>query len=221
MNNNFKIIENLIARRFRKLIWKCLSPDQFVGGADRNIHHGIGKARNAILAAGKMRDGSGIADTDFMAAFDWMLLSWVWKVLGKLGIGIHVTEKVKNLFEDCITITAVNSKYVRVFQDRRGSIRQGGCASMDWFSFGIDPLLRYLSGRLQGILIATVTLQGPSLPGDPVPLPPMEDRFKLMAFCDDVKPAIPSMAEFLIVDKGCQLFERSSGCKLHRNPSSN
>ena len=29
------------------------------------------------------------------------------------------------------------------------------------------------------------------------------------------------MAEFLIVDKGCQLFESSSGCKLHRDPSSN
>ena len=92
---------------------------------------------------------------------------------------------------------------------------------MDWFSYGIDPLLRYLSGRLQGILIASVPLQGPSLQGDPVPLPPMEDRFKLMAFCDDVKPAITCMAEFTIVDKGCQLFERSSGCKLHRDPSSN
>ena len=221
LNNDFKIIENLIARRFRKLTRKCLSPDQYVGGSDRNIHHGIGKARNAIFAAGKMRDGSGIADTDFMAAFDWMLLSWVWRVLGKLGVDNHVIENVKNLYDDSITITVVNNKYGRVFQDRRGSIRQGGCASMDWFSFGIDPLLRYLSGRLKGILIASVPLQGPSLQGDPVPLPPMEDRFKLMAFCDDVKPAITCMAEFTIVDKGCQLFERSSGCKLHRDPSSN
>ena len=28
LNNDFKLIENLIARRFRKLTWKCLSPDQ-------------------------------------------------------------------------------------------------------------------------------------------------------------------------------------------------
>ena len=28
------------------------------------------------------------------------------------------------------------------------------------------------------------------------------------------------MAEFTVVDKGMQLFENASGCKLHRDPSS-
>ena len=50
-------------------------------------------------------------------------------------------------------------------------------------------------------------------------LPPLEDRFKLMAYCDDVKPTITSMAEFLTVDRACALFEKSSGCQLHRDPS--
>ena len=40
-----------------------------------------------------------------------------------------------------------------------------------------------------------------------------------MAYCDDVKPSITSMAEFMIVDTACSLFEKSSGCKLHRDPS--
>ena len=41
-----------------------------------------------------------------------------------------------------------------------------------------------------------------------------------MAYCDDIKPSITSMAEFITVDTACSLFERSSGCKLHRNPAS-
>ena len=90
---------------------------------------------------------------------------------------------------------------------------------MEWFAFGIDPMLRYLEKRLQGILITTLPVLGPTLEGAPSPLPPLEERFKLMAYCDDVKPSITSMAEFLTVDNACSLFEKSSGCKLHRDPS--
>ena len=78
---------------------------------------------------------------DFIAAFDWMVLSWVWQVLEKLGVSGSVINRVKSLYNDSITITVVNNQLGRVFQDRRGSLRQGGCASMEWFSFGIDPLL--------------------------------------------------------------------------------
>ena len=38
---------------------------------------------------------------------------------------------------------------------------------------------------------------------------------KLMAYCDDVT----SMSEFFTVDTACSLFEKSSGCKLHRDPA--
>ena len=156
---------------------------------------------------------------DFVAAFDWLVLSWVWLVLGKLGVDPSVINRVKGLYEDSITITVVNNQLGRVFHDRRGSLRQGGCASMEWFSFGIDPLLRYLERRLQGILISSLPVLGPSPKDERHPLPPLEERFKLMAYCDDVKPAITTMAEFSTVDRACTLFEKSSGCQLHRDPA--
>ena len=168
---------------------------------------------------GQSKVGCGIADTDFVAAFDWLVLSWVWKVLLKLGVDSSVVRRVQGLYEDNITITVVNNTLGRVFPDKRGSLRQGGCASMDWFSFGIDPLLRYLDKRLMGILIASLPVSGPSLEGEMVPLPPLEERFKLMAYCDDVKPSITTMAEFSTVDQACTLFEKSSGCQLHRDPT--
>ena len=75
-----------------------------MAGKDRKIHHGIAKARDAIQAAMKAKLGCGIADTDFIAAFDWLVLSWVWKVLLRLGVHAQVVRRVQQLYEDSITI---------------------------------------------------------------------------------------------------------------------
>ena len=48
---------------------------------------------------------------------------------------------------------------------------------------------------------------------------PTELRYKVIAYCDDVKPAITSIEEFILVEKAMSLFEKSSGCKLHRDPA--
>ena len=158
MNCDFKLVEGVEARRFRKISNRVLSPVQYVAGKDRRIHHGIAKARDAIQAAMKSKFGCGIADTDFVAAFDWLVLSWVWKVLIKLGVNERCVHRVKELYQDSITIVSVNNKLGRVFQDKRESLRQ-------LFAFGIDPLLRYLDMRLQGILITSIPIMGPVLQG--------------------------------------------------------
>ena len=49
----------------------------------------------------------------------------------------------------------------------------------------------------------------------------MELRYKVQGYLDDCKPAITTMAEFSLVDRACNLFEMSSGCRLHRDPASN
>ena len=74
LNCDFKLIEGLEARRFRKIGNRILSPSQYVAGSDRRIHHGISQARDAIQAVMRSKTGCGIADTDFMAAFDWLVL---------------------------------------------------------------------------------------------------------------------------------------------------
>ena len=89
---------------------------------------------------------------------------------------------------------------------------------MEWFTYGIDPVISYLEKRLRGILIHSLPVQGP-LPHPPSPpLPEVQQRYKLIAYCDDVKPAITSMQEFTLVDQAMTIFEKSSGCKLHRDP---
>ena len=89
---------------------------------------------------------------------------------------------------------------------------------MEWFSYGIDPLLLFLDLNLKGIPISSLPVSGPAKENDPFPLPCSEERFKVMAYCDDVKPAISSLEEFNVADTGASLFERAAGTRLHRDP---
>ena len=58
---------------------------------------------------------------------------------------------------------------------------------------------------------------GPGLP-DGSPPQPVEERYVVYGYADDVKPSVTTMAECGVVDNAAGLFERSSGCKLHRDP---
>ena len=53
------------------------------------------------------------------------------------------------------------------------------------------------------------------------PLKEYTHCYKVVGYCDDIKPAITTMNEFVTVDKGVKLFEDLSGCSLHRDPPSN
>ena len=50
--------------------------------------------------------------------------------------------------------------------------------------------------------------------------PDIETRYVLYAYCDDLKPAITSRWEFLLVERVMTLFELASGCKMHRSAES-
>ena len=51
-------------------------------------------------------------------------------------------------------------------------------------------------------------------------LPSLETRYILYAFGDDLKPAITNLWEFIVVERVMTLFERFSGCKMHRTAAS-
>ena len=107
----------------------------------------------------------------------------------------------------------------RPFTNNRLSLRQGDLPSMFWFAYAIDPLLIYLEKRLTELLIYKLPVSGTVLWKEP-PLPPQEERYKVIYYADDVKPGVTSMEEFRLVDKASNLFEKASGCVLHRDPSS-
>ena len=220
LNSDFKIATGIEAKKFKQVSTHTLSPNQLVAGDNRRMHHGINLARDAIFAASKSKQGCGILDTDYMAAFDYLVMHWVFKVLLKKGVSRQVINRLHNLYRDNITVVVVNNILGRAFVNNRLSLRQGDLPSMTWFAYGIDPLIQYLEKRLTGILIHSLPLLGPVAAGAPHPLHPLEQRYTVIGFADDLKPAVSSMNEFLLVDRASAMFERSSGCKLHRDPAS-
>ena len=168
-----------------------------------------------------MKSGCGLLDLDFLAGFDWLNMAWVYLVLSKKGVCEEVIRRIKRLYGESISVVVVNNLLGKAFSNLRDSLRQGDVPSMFWFGTGIDPLLLYLEKRLMGIPITSLPLLGPTSEDDPSPtLAPLVQKFKLVAYADDVKPAITSMSEFQLVDTACSLLERASGVKLHRDPSS-
>ena len=169
-----------------------------------------------------------------------MVLTWAIKVLEKKGMDKEACSRLLNLYLDNYAVVVVNNIKGRSIKNQRLSIKQGDKVSMEIFTFGIDPVLAYLRRRLQGIPICSLPVQGPlpapelspvgfseppprrrpHLKTQAVTLAPQELRYYIVGYCDDLKPAITSMSEFILVDKAMQLFERSSGCKMHRDPLS-
>ena len=161
LNSDFKIISGIDARRFKDTATITLSPLQLVAGDDRRIHHGINLARDAIQASTSIKSGCGIADMDYQAAFDFLVMSWVFMVLEKKGVSTKVIHRLKNLYHENFSIIVVNNIAGKTVRNTRLSLRQGDKPSMFFFAFSIDPLIIYLERRLTGILITTLPVLGP------------------------------------------------------------
>ena len=211
LNSDFKVSTGILNNRFKKVTTHTLNPNQLSAGDNRRIHHGINRARDAIQSASNKNEGVGILDNDYQAAFDYMVLTWILKVLAAKGLDKEVINLILNLYSNNLTIVVVNGIQGRCLLNSRWSIRQGDRPSSNLFNYGLDPHLDWLERRLRGINIykpnffSTVNSM---------------ETYKLMAYVDDVKPSITSMNEFSLVDKGSAIFESASGCRLHRDPKS-
>jgi hypothetical protein len=98
---------------------------------------------------------------------------------------------------------------------------QGEIPSMFFFAYGIDPLISYLDSRLSEILMTSLLVLGPVLQNFmSSQLKPLEDRYRVISYADDLKPAITTMEEFTIVNDASAMFEAASGCRLHHDPAS-
>ena len=73
--------------------------------------------------------------------------------------------------------------------------------------------------RYSNLQAACTWSNGPVQFEDSFPLQ-IEESYKVIGYIDDIKPAVTSMEEFNLIDRGSALFEAASGCILHRDPTS-
>ena len=115
LNSDFKVFSGIYNNRFKKVATHTLNPNQLAAGDNRRIHHGINKARDAIMVANSRNQGSGILDNDYMAAFDYMVLTWVFKVLRAKGLNQDTIDLLKNMYNNHLTVVVINNVHGRCF----------------------------------------------------------------------------------------------------------
>jgi len=147
-------------------------------------------------------------------------MEWVFKVLKKKDLSPLSIERIKRYYEDSITVPIVNCIPGRKIRNLRVTLRQGDCPSSLWFGYAIDPLLVYLNKRLSGIPLISKPCFWPQNFNSKGKIPPIEERFKLIGYCDDVKPAICKKQDLNIIDRAVTFFVKASECQLHRDPAS-
>ena len=83
LNADFKLLTGIETSRHSSIIDHTVSPLQYAAGNSKRIAHAIYLARDSIFAAQQSKEGAALADLDFEAAFDFLCMSWVEKVLEK------------------------------------------------------------------------------------------------------------------------------------------
>ena len=179
LSSDFKVISGLDNNRFKQVSTHTLNSNQLSAGSDRRIHHGINKARDAILSANSSNQGAGILDNNYMAAFDLMVLTWVFMVLEAKWLDKSVIDRLKNMYDDHLTIVVVSNIRGQCFPNHRWSIRQGDRPSSYLFCYGLDPHLDWLENRLKGITMYRNNTQ-------------LTETYKLIAYVDMSSPALPA-----------------------------
>ena len=57
----------------------------------------------------KSKQGCALLDLDFIAAFDYQVMSWIYDVLRAKGVCEAVIARIKNIYADSNTIPVVNN----------------------------------------------------------------------------------------------------------------
>ena len=104
LNMDYKLCSGLEASRLKKTIGHSISRLQYVGGKDRRITHAVNIARDAInIASQNHQEKAAILDTDFMQAFDYMLVPWCLLVLKRKGLPDITIKRFFNLYKKNIS----------------------------------------------------------------------------------------------------------------------
>ena len=133
LNTDFKLLTGLENARHGKILDHTVCENQFALGTNKNISHAIALARDAIWAASKKTDRCAIADLDFMSAFNFLCMEWVYAVLEKKGMRIEAIQRIRRYYDNSVTIPIVNRIPGRPIVNKRLTLRQDDCPSTVWF----------------------------------------------------------------------------------------
>ena len=215
---DFKCLETVLANRLNSAMPQFISDSQFAS-KPRKIHQGISAARDLVSFAEKESLDMALLALDMKSGFDFLQMDFVYFCMRKYGFSDMSINIFKNVYGSALALSVVNGQRSKLIRDLRETLRQGGSGSMQIFNIGVNPLIQQLENQLQGVTLYSLPVFGP-IEEHEEEMVPMAKRTCIIGYVDDLNPVITKVEEFDICHSYLILFERASGCKFHRDPSS-
>lgn len=195
LNTDYKIVARVMAARIKQVLHKIIHVSQTAAVPGRTILESLTDYRELISYCSVIRPTAAILSLDLNKAFDRIRHPYLLGVMTHLGFGEKFVHMIKNLLKNATSKININGHLTKPVPIEK-SVRQGCPLSMTLFVIAVDPLLRRLSERLQGINIYGNTV-------------------KCIAYADDVGVVVNNTRELNAVKTAVVEFEHVSGSKLN------
>ena len=197
LNCDYRILTKLLVKRMRPCLPEVIKSGQLCTVGDRKICFGVQNILSSVLYINQRKNiGACLISLDFFKAYDRVLVTFLLKVMKKMGFG--------PLFCGWIAMLHENAQTKFLLQEITGaieicfSIRQGDPIAMILYILYIEPLLVFIEKRITGLRIQNI-------------------EQKVEAYCDDVNIMTTNVDDLRIVDSAVTSFEQISGAILSRN----
>ncbi|KAG1928992.1 hypothetical protein F2P79_023214 [Pimephales promelas] len=205
LNTDYKILAKVIAVRMRSVVGKVVHPDQTCGVPGRTSSLNLTLIRDAVGWAEQRNLPLAILSLDQEKAFDRVSLSFLFKVLERVGFGEGIRAWVRLLYEGAESRVRVNGFLTRSVK-QLGGVRQGCPLSPLLYILFIEPL----AARLR----TWQRFSGLHMPG-------AGGRCaKVSVYADDMTLFLTSERDFVESNKIFRDFGEATGAKVNMSKSS-
>jgi len=194
---DYKILAKCLSNRLKMYLEHIVNDYQSYCIPNRTIMDNIFLVRDVIDIAKRGGDNIGIIAIDQEKAFDRVSHFYLFSSLKAFGFGDLFISWIKLLYSDVSTMLKVGGGLSQPVSVRRG-IRQGCPLSGMLYSLAIEPLLRQLGKKFDGLLIENQKVK---------------PRFS--AYADDITVFIKNKRDVIVLEDVLKKYENASLAKVN------
>ena len=196
LNCDCRILSKLIVSRMKPVLPMVIRSGQLCTVGRKNILFGVSNILSSVMFANQKKRKACLMSLDFFKAYDRVLLSFLVKVMQKMGFSSKFCAWIEMLHEGAKTRFLLR-RITRAIE-LSFSIRQGDPLAMLLYIIYVEPLLMYIKNNISGLHMENLVQ-------------------KEEAFCDDINVITSDDCDLLVVDEGVRKFESISGAIFSRN----
>jgi hypothetical protein len=197
LNTDYKILARLIAARLRPILADLLHSSQHCGVPGISIFDGVATIRDVIPHTETEQRPLCVVSLDFKEAFDRISHTYILSVLRSYGFSERFIASIRMMYEDATSAVQVKGHLSAPIPIQCG-VRQGCPLSMILFALCLDPLLRYLVGRLRGLRVHR-----------------SQTNSTVVAYADDVSILLTSPEDVPTIREAITCYEKATGAALN------